>query len=310
MRKTSLIFLLFCLIAAAARPGEGQSRPRTIEKAAAEAQKIEWKVDWEPSKPVNGAPLLLRVTANDELRSLKGRWLEKDLFFDFDPASQTWFSATGVRLETTAGKYELELEGATKSGKTISHRQTITVGAAVYRTTTLRVASRYTDPDPQTLKRIKEEQALKAQIFARVTPQRLWRGPFAAPVASVITDVFGTRRTFNGEVRSVHQGIDYRASTGTPIAAMNSGQVILARNLFFEGNCVVIDHGQGWLTLYLHFSQLQVSEGTRVKRGQVIGLSGATGRVTGPHLHVAARWQGQYLNPEKLLELPLPEGAP
>ena len=86
--------------------------------------------------------------------------------------------------------------------------------------------------------------------------------------------------------------------------------MILARNLFFEGNCVVIDHGQGWLTLYLHLSQLQVSEGTRVKRGQVIGLSGATGRVTGPHLHVAARWQGQYLNPEKLIELPLPEGAP
>jgi murein DD-endopeptidase MepM/ murein hydrolase activator NlpD len=87
---------------------------------------------------------------------------------------------------------------------------------------------------------------------------------------------------------------------------MNGGTVMLARELFFEGNCVAIDHGQGLLSLYLHLSELQVKEGERVTRGQIIGLSGATGRVTGPHLHVAVRWQGIYVNPATMLTLVLP----
>jgi murein DD-endopeptidase MepM/ murein hydrolase activator NlpD len=84
--------------------------------------------------------------------------------------------------------------------------------------------------------------------------------------------------------------------------------VLLARFLYFEGNCVVIDHGQGLLTLYFHLSEFKVKEGDAVKRGQVIGLSGGTGRATGPHLHVSVRWQGISLDPARLLELPLPSG--
>jgi murein DD-endopeptidase MepM/ murein hydrolase activator NlpD len=87
---------------------------------------------------------------------------------------------------------------------------------------------------------------------------------------------------------------------------MNDGTVVLARPLYFEGNFVVIDHGQGLLTLYLHLSEFKVNEGGRVKRGQIIGLSGGTGRATGPHLHVAVRWQGTYLDPERLMQLTLP----
>ena len=103
-----------------------------------------------------------------------------------------------------------------------------------------------------------------------------------------------------------HQGLDYRVPTGTPVAAMNDGTILLARFLYFEGNCVVIDHGQGLLTLYFHLSEIKVREGDSVKRGQEIGLSGGTGRATGPHLHVAVRWQGTYLDPARLLELRLP----
>jgi murein DD-endopeptidase MepM/ murein hydrolase activator NlpD len=82
--------------------------------------------------------------------------------------------------------------------------------------------------------------------------------------------------------------------------------VLLARFLYFEGNCVFLDHGQGLLTLYFHMSELTVKEGDAVKRGQELGLSGGTGRATGPHLHVAVRWQGTYVDPAKLLQLPLP----
>jgi murein DD-endopeptidase MepM/ murein hydrolase activator NlpD len=94
--------------------------------------------------------------------------------------------------------------------------------------------------------------------------------------------------------------------TGTPVAAVNRGTVILARLLFFEGNCVVIDHGQGLLTLYLHLSEIHVKEGEPVAKGDDIGLSGGTGRATGPHLHLAVRWQGIYLDPSALLSLRMP----
>jgi murein DD-endopeptidase MepM/ murein hydrolase activator NlpD len=154
--------------------------------------------------------------------------------------------------------------------------------------------------------RIKRERALKSRLFQTLTPARLWETVFAAPVTSVVTEEFGVRRMFNGRHRGRHQGLDYRAVMGTPVAAMNSGRVILARNLFFEGNCVVLDHGHGLLTMYLHLSAFKVKEGALVKRGQVIGLSGESGRTTGPHLHVGVRWQGIYVDPLRLYALALP----
>ncbi len=123
---------------------------------------------------------------------------------------------------------------------------------------------------------------------------------------ATISDVFGTRRTFNGKVQSMHQGLDYAVPSGTPVLALNTGTVLLARPLYFEGNCVVLDHGQGLLTLYLHLSEFKVKEGDRVEGGQELGLSGGTGRATGPHLHIAVRWQGIYLNPATLMKLKLP----
>jgi murein DD-endopeptidase MepM/ murein hydrolase activator NlpD len=97
--------------------------------------------------------------------------------------------------------------------------------------------------------------------------------------------------------------MDFRAATGTPVRAGNSGVVVLARPLYYEGNCVIIDHGQGLTTISMHFSRIDVHEGQHVAAGDQLGLSGATGRVTGPHLHWAVRWQGAYLDPAKLLRL-------
>jgi murein DD-endopeptidase MepM/ murein hydrolase activator NlpD len=99
--------------------------------------------------------------------------------------------------------------------------------------------------------------------------------------------------------------MDYRARMGTPVRAGNSGVVVMARSLYYEGNCVVIDHGLGLFTLSMHFSRIDVKEGQYVTTGDLLGLSGATGRVTGPHLHWAVRWQGAYLDPAKLLKLDL-----
>jgi murein DD-endopeptidase MepM/ murein hydrolase activator NlpD len=110
---------------------------------------------------------------------------------------------------------------------------------------------------------------------------------------------------FNGKLASIHQGMDFRARKGTPVGAGNSGAVVLARGLYYEGNCVVIDHGLGLFTLSMHLSRISVHEGQHVAKGQLLGLSGATGRVTGPHLHWAVRWEGAYLDPAKLLRMDL-----
>jgi len=133
----------------------------------------------------------------------------------------------------------------------------------------------------------------------------LWSGNFRAPVTAAPTDSFGTRRMFNGTLASVHKGMDFRAAMGTPVRAGNSGVVVLARPLYFEGNCVVIDHGLGLYTISMHLSRIDVKEGQHVSLGERIGLSGATGRVTGPHLHWAVRWQDAYLDPAKLLKMNL-----
>jgi murein DD-endopeptidase MepM/ murein hydrolase activator NlpD len=172
----------------------------------------------------------------------------------------------------------------------------------------LKVPARYTAPSPEDQRHIEQDKETKADAFKTLSPGREWKGSFAAPVNAAISDVFGVERVFNGSVQSTHQGLDFRVPSGTPVAAVNSGRVILARPLFFEGNCVVIDHGQGLLTLYLHLSKFSVKEGDDVRKGQPIGLSGGTGRATGPHLHLAVRWQGVYLNPQVLLKLKLPGG--
>jgi len=228
------------------------------------------------------------------------------VFFSSDSRGNVWYGIAGASLETHPGHYPLELKGATASGKEPSFQKQIVVGKGKYHSIVASVAKQYTEPNAEQLQKIDQDKTLKERVFARMTPDREWAGDFRAPVKAPISDVFGTSRTFNGRVQSVHQGLDYAVPDGTPVAALNRGTVLLAQPLFFEGNCVVLDHGQGLLTLYMHLSKIEVKEGEHIARGQKIGLSGGTGRATGPHLHVAVRWQGVYLNPATLLSLQLP----
>jgi murein DD-endopeptidase MepM/ murein hydrolase activator NlpD len=169
----------------------------------------------------------------------------------------------------------------------------------------LSVAPRFINPNPEQLKQIEYEVALKKTLFTGSAPRPLWHGDFRAPARAVSENNFGTRRMFNGKLASFHNGMDYRAPVGTPLRASNSGVVVLAQRLFFEGNCVVIDHGLGLYTVVMHLSRIDVHRGEQVARGQLLGLSGATGRVTGPHLHWEVRWNNAYLDPAKLLRMNL-----
>ena len=273
-----------------------------------------WAVRAEPPRPVNGAPVLFQVQPPAKLTSLTGKWLGHQLTFSYNAATRTWFALAGVSFETTPGKYTLELSAVRAADKSpltardVAFTRTFVVARAQYPQikVPLTVEKKFTEPSPEQTQQIAESVKIKDDYLNRVTPDREWDGKFAAPADASISDVYGSQRIFNGKAQRPHYGLDFRVPAGTVVAAMNSGTVLLARFLYFEGNCVVIDHGQGLLTLYFHLSEIKVKEGESVKRGQEIGLSGGTGRATGPHLHVAVRWQGTYLDPARLMQMALP----
>ncbi len=276
---------------------------------SAPSSALPWTIHSQPTRLLNGAPVLFQVKPPAKLHSLTGTWLGHDLTFSYNPSTKSWFALAGLSFDTKPGKYTLELAGENAVTKApLKFSGTFTVTRAQYPEikVELSVEKKFTEPSPEQLEQIDKSKKVKEAYLGRVTPDREWNGTFAAPVNAPTSDVFGSRRIFNGVSQREHQGLDYRVPTGTPVAAMNDGTVLLARFLYFEGNCVVIDHGQGLLTLYFHMSELKVKEGDPVKRGQLIGLSGGTGRATGPHLHVAVRWQATYLDPARLLQLSLP----
>jgi murein DD-endopeptidase MepM/ murein hydrolase activator NlpD len=277
--------------------------------AAIPAAAASWTVGTEPQKLLNGAPVLFQVKSPAKLDSLDATWFGHQLTFSYNASTKTWFALAGVSIETNPGKYPLELKGVSSTKHaTVTFSRSFTVARAQYPKIKVQLAveKKFTEPSPEQQSQIAEGVKIKQDYLGRVTPDREWQGNFAAPVNAATSDVFGSQRIFNGVAQRPHFGLDYHVPTGTSVAAMNDGTVLLARFLYFEGNCVVIDHGQGFLTLYFHLSEFKVKEGDVVKRGQQIGLSGGTGRATGPHLHVAVRWQGTYLDPAQLLRLPLP----
>lgn len=271
-----------------------------------------WIVRAEPAKLVNGSPVLFQVKPPAKLDSLSGSWLGHQFPFTYDAATKSWFALGGVSFNTEPGTYTLELTGQPTSGSALHWKRTFPVAAGVYPKikVELAVEKKFTEPNPEQLQQAEESKKIKQDYLSRVTQDREWDGAFAAPADAAISDVYGSQRIFNGKAQREHQGLDYRVPTGTPVAAMNQGTVLLARFLYFEGNCVVIDHGQGLLTLYFHLSEIKVKEGDAVQTGQIIGLSGGTGRATGPHLHVAVRWQGTYVDPARLLHMSLPALEP
>ena len=226
----------------------------------------------------------------------------------FFPSSEhhVWYGLAGVDVETRPGNYTLEVEFTLADGQIVREQKTILVAPGKYKRETLRVPERFVQPDPETLQRIEAERKIKDAAFSHEIAGPEWSGKFVPPIDASVSEGFGTRRTFNGKLASIHRGLDYHAKPGTPVTAANAGEVVLARELFYEGNCVIIDHGQQFMTLYMHLSRLEVSEGEKVEKGREIGLSGATGRATGPHLHTAVRWQGAYLDPAQLWLLQLP----
>ena len=192
----------------------------------------------------------------------------------------------GVDLEKAPGSYEWKVSWTGSDGNPVACSVPITVRAGKFATERLTVEKQYVQPDPEQQKRAEEDQKKMKAIYDTVTGEALWKGKFRSPLKEVGTGKnFGRRRVLNGEARSPHAGVDFPAAAGTPVYAAQSGKVVLAENLYYSGNTVVIDHGFGIYTLYAHLSEIAVRAGDAVEASAEIGKVGATGRVTGPHLH-------------------------
>lgn len=255
---------------------------------------------------VNGSPVLFRLrTAH--LKAVSGAFLGQKIEFRHSTGCDCWYALAGVSLETKPGVYPLKISGRRSDDANLELTFDMRVRAAHYPFSTIKVAPAFVEPPKEVLPLIEAADAAKKQAFAATDPNPLWSGAFEPPTQTETSGVFGTSRFVNGKQTSQHKGLDFHASIGTPVHATNAGKVILARPLYYEGNCVMLDHGQGLVTIYMHLSEFKVKEGEDVKAGQLIALSGGTGRSTGPHLHFAVRWHNEYLNPATLLALHPPQ---
>jgi len=166
-----------------------------------------------------------------------------------------------------------------------------------YKKETLQVAPSKVSPPKEQRSRIQKEYEEAMKIYRTNTPQRYWEQPFILPLQSTITSHYGNARIFNNSLQSFHSGVDFRAAIGTPVVATNDGVVVISQDRYFAGGSIVIDHGYGIYSIYYHLSQMDKKVGETVKRGEVIGLSGDSGRVTGPHLHFGITVLGYAINP-------------
>ncbi|MDX1387605.1 MAG: M23 family metallopeptidase [Acidobacteriota bacterium] len=256
-----------------------------------------------------GEPVRIAVVSPAALSSLDGTFLGEEVFFTrtTDPAvdggaPEIWSGWAMVGLDGQPGSAVVELRGRAADGREAVGTRMLTVEGRDFPTEELSVSSKYVSPPPEVQERLAAERKKLARIYRTRTALPPAQSAFVRPVDGDPTSIFGTRRVFNGEPRSPHPGLDLRAAEGTPVKSSGAGRVVLAQDLYYSGNTVIIDHGGGLYTLYAHLSAIGVAEDDEVVPGQIVGESGATGRVTGPHLHWGAKIGNRPFDPRALLE--------
>jgi murein DD-endopeptidase MepM/ murein hydrolase activator NlpD len=214
-------------------------------------------------------------------------------------AAGHWQALVGIDLDVAPGDYDVKITADGSDAATYH----LVVGPRQFPTRRLTVDEAFVNPPASEQERIERDSKLLERTWANSAHERLWSGPFVRPVPGEANSRFGSRSIFNGVPRNPHGGADFLSGAGTPIHAPNAGRIAIARDLYFSGNTVVIDHGLGIFSLLAHLSEFAVHEGDQVQAGQVVGKVGATGRVTGPHLHWALRANGARVDPLSALAL-------
>jgi murein DD-endopeptidase MepM/ murein hydrolase activator NlpD len=254
-----------------------------------------------------GSLLLATIQSAAPLAELKAEWAGHALPVWPDAKRKDLERAlVGVDLVQNPGKYDLKLTARSPDGGAFSCNVNISVQEGKFAIEKLSVAKEFVEPSAEEAARAEKEGQHLHEIYSTVTPERLWAGKFRLPLDGARNAKnFGRRRVLNGQPRSPHSGMDLPAAAGTPIHAAQRGRVVLAEELFFGGNAVVVDHGLGVYTFYAHMQSIGVAVGDMVEKGALLGKVGATGRVTGPHLHWGLTIGDARVNPMQILALPL-----
>lgn len=228
---------------------------------------------------------------------LTGIAFKEDVTFHFDRQRHKHHALVGIDLDTKPDAYPLRIRhGGTQQPATVMLR----VLPKQFAERRLRVPGSFVEPPPEALEQIKRDSAMLADAYARVSPRK-WIDAFILPVDGKPTSNFGTRSYYNGQQRSPHAGVDFVGKTGTPIRAANRGEIVVAAPMYFTGNTIIVDYGDRLFSVFAHLSELHVKSGDTVEPNTIVGLVGATGRVTGPHLHWSVRLNGARVDPLSLV---------
>lgn len=246
-----------------------------------------------------GELLLVTLTSDRPADLVTVRAFNRDVpAFQVD--SSTWRALVGIDLATVPGRYRILVTSRSREG-VVRGESAVVVTSRQFPTRRLQVEPAFVNPPEEVQQRIAQEARDLERVWTESAPRRLWTDAFVAPVPGEANSAFGSRSVFNGQPRSPHTGGDFLSPAGTPVEAPNAGRILMAREQYFTGNVVVVDHGLGLLSLLAHLSTIDVHEGEMVAAGQRVGLVGATGRVTGAHLHWAVRAGGARVDPLSLL---------
>lgn len=280
-----------------------------IRSEAAEPRRrsvLPFGVTWTPIAPEEGSAIAFRILAPRGglvPEAVVGRFAEG--IVRFGKMGQTWLGFAAVPFDTE-GTHRLELEFRFADGSTHLQSVDLDVVKREWDETTLSVAPRYSSPPPEVQERIARDRKQIREVLDTASPEWLLDGAFESPRPFDVTAEFGQKRVFNGELRSRHTGLDLRGQVGKPVHAAGRGRVVLVGDFYFSGNGIFVDHGLGVYTGYFHLSEILVSEGDMVETGDLIGRAGATGRVTGPHLHWSLWVDGTGQDAGNLLGLEIP----
>ena len=264
---------------------------------SADAVKILWP------KPLEGfqGDLVEVKVGGEDLLAVDGL-LGKERIYFHSNASGELSALVGIDVEAKPAIVKLVLKATTAGGEQRRKEIPLKIKAKAFHKESFNVPPSFDQMSPENLAEIRREQAAFAGAFANTAAERFWRLPFLRPVPQEASaSSFGSRRIINGVPRAPHSGTDLSAPAGTEVVATNYGKVVLVGDYFFAGGSVVIDHGGGLYSMYFHLSEFKVEEGDMVRRGDVVALSGGTGRVTGPHLHWGLRLNNTRVDPLTLL---------
>jgi murein DD-endopeptidase MepM/ murein hydrolase activator NlpD len=254
-------------------------------------------VEVVPDNVIPGDVFLLKLRSNNPSSA---EAVFRDNRVNFYPLDKNYLIAlVPVDVNTPPKKYKVTIKHGEEKQIVI-----VTVRSHRFKTIKLTLPEEKVTLSPENQKRVAQETELLKSIWLQ-SNEKLWDGDFSPPIDTEISEVFGIRRIMNEKRTSVHRGMDFRGETGTPVKAINSGTVVLADELFFGGNTLIVDHGMGLYSVYMHLSKFNISEGERVSKGQIIGFVGSSGRATGPHLHLSVKLYGISINPESLFKLKL-----